>query len=57
LDGVTPLEKDLLLDSAASINNFLSEVLDREPSQERDMKSAVLASPGRYASEMPEASA
>src|ERR1700733_6905822 len=25
LDGVTPLEKDLLLDSAASINNFLSE--------------------------------
>jgi malate dehydrogenase len=28
LDGLTPLEKDLLLDSAVSIRNFLSSVLD-----------------------------
>jgi malate dehydrogenase len=30
LDGLTPLEKDLLLESAVSIRNFLSSVLNSE---------------------------
>jgi hypothetical protein len=44
LDGLTPLEEDLLLDSAVSICNFLSGVLDSESSKEEDMESAALAS-------------
>jgi malate dehydrogenase len=44
LDGLTPLEEDLLLDSAASIRDFLTEVLGSESVEDRDMESALLAS-------------
>ena len=44
LDGLTPLEEDLLLDSAASIRDFLSGVLGSEFVEDRDMESALLAS-------------
>jgi malate dehydrogenase len=37
LAELTPQEKDLLLDSAASINDFLSTVLDSETSKDRDI--------------------
>jgi malate dehydrogenase len=44
LDGLTPLEEHLLLDSAVSIRDFLSGILDSESLEDRDMESAVLAS-------------
>ena len=44
LDGLTPLEEHLLLNSAVSIRDFLSGILDSESLEDRDMESAVLAS-------------
>jgi malate dehydrogenase len=44
LDGLTPLEEDLLLDSAASIRDFLSAVLGSESVESRGMESALVAS-------------
>jgi malate dehydrogenase len=43
LDGLTPLEEDLLLDSAVSIRDFLSGVLEFESVEDRDMESMALA--------------
>ncbi len=46
LDGLSPLERELLHDSAGSIRKFLSAVLDSEGERGRDLSGSVSLSAG-----------